>query len=117
MAISRPLLKLAALLYTGSVTGLVANFHLPDGGRVAMSAHGAAPDNETEAVHARSHLDARATWTLLGCYTDSVSARSLPYAAGVSGGPNAMTNELCQATCAASGYTLAGTEYADECCE
>ncbi len=117
MAISRPLFKLAALLYTGSVTGFVTNFHLPDGGRVAMSAHGATPDNETEAVHARSHLDARATWTLLGCYTDSVSARSLPYAAGVPGGPSAMTNELCQSTCAAAGYTLAGTEYSDECCK
>jgi hypothetical protein len=46
-----------------------------------------------------------------------VSARSLPYAAGVPGGPTAMTNELCQSTCHAAGYSLAGTEYSDECCE
>jgi hypothetical protein len=46
-----------------------------------------------------------------------VSARSLPYSAGVPGGPTAMTNELCQSTCHAAGYSLAGTEYSDECCE
>ena len=117
MAISDSLFKLAALLYVGSAAGLVANFHFPDGGRVAMSAHGSTPDNETEALFTQSHLGVRTSWTLLGCYTDSVSARSLPYAAGVSGGPSAMTNELCQSTCAAAGYTMAGTEYADECCK
>ncbi len=56
-------------------------------------------------------------WTLLGCYTDSVSARSLPYTASVPGGPSAMTIELCQSTCLAAGYVLAGVEYAEECCE
>lgn len=59
----------------------------------------------------------RAGWTFLGCYTDSVSARSLPYGVGVPGGPAAMTIELCQSTCLAAGYSLAGVEYADECCE
>ncbi|KAH8821809.1 beta 1,3 exoglucanase [Xylogone sp. PMI_703] len=54
-------------------------------------------------------------WTLLGCYTDSVAARSLPVAEGVTGGPTAMTNELCQTACLAAGFSLAGTEYADEC--
>lgn len=28
-----------------------------------------------------------------------------------------MTIELCQSTCLAAGYTLAGVEYADECCK
>ena len=28
-----------------------------------------------------------------------------------------MTNELCQSTCQADGFTLAGTEYAGECCK
>ncbi len=56
-------------------------------------------------------------WTALGCYTDSVSARSLPFTASVPGGPSAMTVELCELTCLAAGYTLAGVEYADECCK
>lgn len=56
-------------------------------------------------------------WTLLGCYTDSVSARSLPVALGVPGGASAMTIEACQSTCLAAGYSLAGVEYADECCK
>ncbi len=57
------------------------------------------------------------SWSLLGCYTDSVAARSLPYAAGVAGGAAAMTVELCEAACRSAGYSLAGVEYADECCE
>jgi glucan 1,3-beta-glucosidase len=56
-------------------------------------------------------------WTMLGCYTDSVSARSLPFTASVPGGPSAMTVELCESTCLAAGYKLAGVEYADECCK
>jgi hypothetical protein len=54
-------------------------------------------------------------WSLLGCYTDSVAARSLPAGGNVPGGAGAMTNELCQASCKSSGYTLAGTEYSGEC--
>ncbi|RFU31980.1 hypothetical protein B7463_g4374, partial [Scytalidium lignicola] len=65
-------------------------------------------------VGARS-LEARAGWSSLGCYTDSVNARSLSYAAGVPGGPTAMTVELCESTCLAAGYSYAGVEYADEC--
>jgi hypothetical protein len=67
---------------------------------------------------AAAAISARASgWTFLGCYTDSVPARSFPYAASVPGGPSAMTIELCQSTCLAAGYILAGVEYADECCE
>lgn len=66
-------------------------------------------------TEARS-IEARAGWTELGCYTDTVSARSLPYAAGVPGGPTQMTVEACESTCLAAGYSLAGVEYADECC-
>ena len=62
-------------------------------------------------------LKARSSWTFLGCYTDSVSARALPNGEAVPGGTNAMTNELCQATCLADGFTIAGTEYAGECCK
>jgi hypothetical protein len=53
-------------------------------------------------------------WTFLGCYTDSVNTRSLPNQVPVSGG---LTNEGCQNACLAAGYSIAGTEYAGECCK
>jgi hypothetical protein len=59
----------------------------------------------------------RAGWTSTGCYTDSVAARSLPYLAAVPGGSTANTVELCQTTCQAAGYKLAGVEYGAECCK
>jgi hypothetical protein len=113
MAFSSYLLNLMVLIYTGIVAGLVVDFIERD---IALSA-GASPDNSTSSAAAPAAMAASSGWTLLGCYTDSVSARSLPYGAGVSGGPTAMTNELCQSTCLAAGYTLAGTEYSDECCK
>jgi hypothetical protein len=64
-----------------------------------------------------STIEARFTWNFLGCYTDNVSGRALPNGEAVAGGTNAMTNELCQSTCLAHGFTIAGTEYAGECCE
>lgn len=64
-----------------------------------------------------SAIEARSSWTYLGCYTDNVSGRALPNGEQVPGGTNAMTNELCQATCSAAGFTIAGTEYAGECCK
>ncbi|PQE27274.1 GPI anchored protein [Rutstroemia sp. NJR-2017a WRK4] len=56
-----------------------------------------------------------AKWYPLGCYTDSVAARSLPVRTDVRGGWQAMTSELCQSACQAAGYTYAGTEYSGEC--
>lgn len=64
-----------------------------------------------------SVIQARSGWTFLGCYTDNVDGRALPNGEQVPGGTDAMTNELCQATCLADGYTIAGTEYAGECCK
>jgi glucan 1,3-beta-glucosidase len=55
-----------------------------------------------------------AGWTFKGCYTDSTAARTLPNMEPVSGG---MTNEGCQNACLAAGYSIAGTEYAGECCK
>ncbi len=52
-------------------------------------------------------------WTFLGCYTDNVSGRALPTMETVSGGT---TNEGCQSACLAAGFSIAGTEYAGECC-
>lgn len=57
------------------------------------------------------------SWSLLGCYTDSVSARSLAEGISVPGGATNMTVQNCQAECQALGFTLAGVEYADECCK
>ena len=62
-------------------------------------------------------IEARATWTFLGCYIDNVSGRALPNGEPVPGGYTSMTNEACQTACAAAGYTLAGTEYSQECCK
>jgi hypothetical protein len=62
-------------------------------------------------------LEARAGWTFLGCYIDNVSGRALPNGEQVPGGTNAMTNELCESTCLAVGFSIAGTEYAGECCK
>ena len=60
---------------------------------------------------------AKRDWTALGCYTDNVSGRALPNSVSVPGGSTAMTNELCQSACQAAGYSIAGTEYAGECCK
>lgn len=65
---------------------------------------------------AHNSIEARATWTSLGCYTDNVSGRAMPYGATTPGGDAAMTNEVCQNACQSAGYSMAGTEYAGECC-
>ena len=62
-------------------------------------------------------IRARDSWTYLGCYTDNVSGRALPNGEAVTGGSAAMTNELCQSACQAAGFSMAGTEYAGECCK
>ena len=64
-----------------------------------------------------STLETRSSWTHLGCYTDNVSGRALSNGVQVSGGAIAMTNELCQGACQAAGFSMAGTEYAQECCK
>jgi hypothetical protein len=49
-------------------------------------------------------------WNSLGCYTDSVSARTLSNLYQVPGGTDAMTPEACTSTCAGAGYKYAGVE-------
>jgi hypothetical protein len=80
----------------------------------ALALRGACLAIERDAAPA---LEARAGWTFLGCYTDNVFGRALPNGEAVTGGTNAMTNELCQSACQAAGFTIAGTEYAGECCK
>lgn len=57
------------------------------------------------------------SWSFLGCYTDNVSGRSLAEGIPAPGGATNMTVQNCQAGCQALGFTLAGLEYADECCK
>jgi len=64
-----------------------------------------------------SSLEGRSAWKFLGCYIDNVSGRALPHGEAVPGGTNAMTNELCIETCLQAGFSIAGTEYAGECCK
>lgn len=45
-----------------------------------------------------------------------MAARTLGNAEAGAGGASAMTIEACQTVCHSLGYTLAGVEYADECC-
>jgi glucan 1,3-beta-glucosidase len=55
-------------------------------------------------------------WNYRGCYTDSVSARTLGITMQVPGGAAAMSVEACLTVCQAAGYALAGVEYSGECC-
>jgi hypothetical protein len=64
-----------------------------------------------------STVEARSAWNFLGCYTDNVSGRALLNGEAVPGGTSAMTNEVCQSTCLAAGFLIAGTEYGGECCK
>jgi glucan 1,3-beta-glucosidase len=56
-------------------------------------------------------------WNLLGCYYDNPTARTLGNYVIVPGGTGATTIDSCLAACKAAGYSLAGVEYANECCK
>lgn len=51
----------------------------------------------------------------LGCYTDSVSLRTLATNTQVVGGPNNQGPDVCTAACKAAGFRYAGNEYGGEC--
>lgn len=53
-----------------------------------------------------------AGWISLGCYTDGVGTRTLPFTQYLT---VAMTWEACTAACAAGNYPYAGVEYSGEC--
>lgn len=57
------------------------------------------------------------SWNLMGCYTDSTSARSLPNAVSLSayGGNNNATVANCLQACQAAGFSYCGEEYYSEC--
>ncbi|KAJ7921513.1 hypothetical protein B0H13DRAFT_1604473, partial [Mycena leptocephala] len=52
-------------------------------------------------------------WTYLGCYTDSISARTL--SAVQKGGITNNSVANCQATCLNAGYDYAGVEFSSQC--
>jgi hypothetical protein len=54
-------------------------------------------------------------WTSLGCYTDSVAARTLSVRMDTAAGSAGMTVAQRASACHASGYGLAGVEYLGEC--
>ena len=56
-------------------------------------------------------------WNYRGCYTDSVSARTLGNIVQVPGGAAGMSIEACITVCQSGGWPLAGVEYSGECCK
>jgi hypothetical protein len=56
-------------------------------------------------------------WNYRGCYTDNPSSRTLGNRLYVPGSTASMTIEACITVCQAGGYSLAGVEYAGECCK
>ncbi|KAI9343035.1 glyoxal oxidase N-terminus-domain-containing protein [Zopfochytrium polystomum] len=54
------------------------------------------------------------TWAAVGCYTEGTNGRALVGTA-IAAPAGGMTNSYCITQCEAAGYTLAGTEYANEC--
>ncbi|EXJ54755.1 hypothetical protein A1O7_10096, partial [Cladophialophora yegresii CBS 114405] len=53
------------------------------------------------------------SWSYAGCFTDTVSPRTLPKWSTFNG--RDVTNDACIAFCDSKGYPLAGTEYAGQC--
>jgi hypothetical protein len=72
------------------------------------------PTSTTSGSSQSPSSSAPAGWASLGCYIDSVGARTLETEIYSIPGAS-MTVELCTAACFASGFTLAGVEYAGEC--
>ena len=72
--------------------------------------------SDVSSVHFKRALtvptDLPAGWAYLGCYTDSVGARTL--AASTYNG-NSMTGESCVSFCLNQQYPYAGTEYGGQC--
>ncbi|KAL1955708.1 hypothetical protein VTO42DRAFT_8180 [Malbranchea cinnamomea] len=62
-----------------------------------------------------SRADPDGFWQYLGCYTDSVVARTLGEVGVIPGGPSNMTAENCKDACLRQGYVFAGVEYSAEC--
>lgn len=55
-------------------------------------------------------------YSLLGCYSEGTTGRTLTFVVGTIPGAN-MTVDKCTAACDASAYKYAGVEYGGECCK
>ncbi len=99
---------------TGSSTGIGSSTAPATSTTPATSTLSAA---STSSAVSTASATPSSSWEYLGCYTDSISARSLGHGVGVPGGASQMTVEACTAVCQASGYTLSGVEYSGECCK
>ena len=82
----------------------------PNAIELMVSGHPTAVSSSSAAVSATPSTRP-AVWTAAGCAQDA-GPRALT---GYSFTSNAMTASLCQTTCAAKGFTIAGTEYSSEC--
>lgn len=86
--------------------------------RLDLYSYGGSVATSTTSTRTSTSSSAVATstgWNFRGCYTDA-AARTLVNFELPSVGAAQMTVEACQTTCRGLGYTLAGLEYADECC-
>ena len=107
-------------LYSDNVnvfTDNIALFQLVAGSGGSPTTTSSVPTTLSTSTKTSTSPTSTAGWTLLGCYTDNVAARTLVNGEAVPGGASAMTVEACQSTCLGLGYSLAGVEYADECCK
>jgi hypothetical protein len=55
--------------------------------------------------------------TMLTRYREGTSGRALTNGVAVTGGSTALSVTLCVSACKNAGYSMAGVEYADECCK
>src|ERR1700738_3050388 len=78
------------------------------GGSVASTTTAAPTSKTTTSAAPTTTSTGPKKWNLLGCYTDSVSARTLTWAQTIPNGPNTLTVEICQGLCHNAGYTFAG---------
>lgn len=54
-------------------------------------------------------------WGFMGCYTDSVAARTLTTGGQSDGGAGKVTVALCTEACDRQGFNISGVEYSGEC--
>jgi hypothetical protein len=55
-------------------------------------------------------------WNTLGCYSDSISTRTLSQRMMLPQGDGSLTIEVCQGLCFGAGFGYAGVEFSHECC-
>jgi glucan 1,3-beta-glucosidase len=84
--------------------------------RLDLYTHGSGTSPTSTKATTSASATPTSGWNFRGCYTDGVGGRTLGNGEAVPGGASAMTIEACQTVCHGLGYTLAGLEYADECC-